>query len=81
MSGAEEALLRLRLGNQRFVAGHTEVVTDDARRSELISGPAPFAVVLGCADSRAPVERIFDQGLGDLFVIRVAGKVTFFSEP
>ena len=72
---AEEALKRLRRGNRRFIEGRSEVVTDDRRRLELSAGQRPFAVVLGCADSRVPVEHIFDQGLGDLFVIRVAGNL------
>ena len=45
------------------------------RRSEVVSGQAPFAIVLGCSDSRVPAELVFDQGLGDLFVIRVAGNI------
>lgn len=77
MLSAEKALERLREGNRRFVAGeshHDDRVTQ-ARRSELTEGQAPFAVILGCSDSRVPVELVFDQGLGDLFVIRVAGNV------
>lgn len=72
-----EALALLREGNQRFVEGsggrHLEAVPD--RRAELLEGQEPFAVVLGCSDSRVPVEIVFDRGLGDLFVIRVAGNV------
>jgi len=63
----------LREGNARFVAGE-----GGARRSwhpHLVEGQRPFAVILGCSDSRAPVEYVFDQGLGDLFVIRVAGNI------
>jgi carbonic anhydrase len=77
MISAHEALQRLREGNRRFVAddlGPT-TVTSQARRRELVAGQAPFAIVLGCSDSRAPAEIVFDQGLGDLFVIRVAGNV------
>ena len=77
MISATEALERLKAGNARFVAGAPQRVThmDAARRAELVDGQAPFAVILGCADSRAPAGMIFDQGLGDLFVIRVAGSV------
>ncbi|MCR4374744.1 MAG: hypothetical protein NUW22_07830, partial [Acidobacteria bacterium] len=72
---AAEALERLREGNRRFVA---EVRSDDnlttrTRRRALADGQEPFAIVLGCSDSRVPAELVFDQGLGDLFVIRVAG--------
>ena len=71
-----DAMHRLVDGNERFVqekmaAGHR----DASRRAELAGGQRPFAVVLGCADSRVPPELVFDQGLGDLFVIRVAGEV------
>jgi carbonic anhydrase len=77
MISAQEALERLREGNRRFV---TEVRNPDAapnreRRRELASGQAPFAIILGCSDSRVPAEIVFDQGLGDLFVIRVAGNI------
>ncbi len=77
MDSATDALERLRKGNRRFASGlrSLEVLTTPARRGELIGGQAPFAVVLGCSDSRVPVEIIFDQGLGDLFVIRVAGNI------
>ncbi len=74
---AEEALQRLRQGNVRFVANSLEHddIADAQNRSKLADGQDPFAIILGCADSRVPVELIFDQGLGDLFVIRVAGNV------
>jgi len=78
MIDAEEALRRLREGNRRFVEdvrGHAEVATDRARRSQLLEGQEPFAIILGCSDSRVPAEIVFDQGLGDLFVIRVAGNI------
>jgi carbonic anhydrase len=77
MPGALDALDRLRDGNRRFVSGvrSLEALMSQARRAELVSGQAPFAVILGCSDSRVPVEMIFDQGLGDLFVIRVAGNI------
>ena len=77
MISGPEALRRLREGNARFVAGgHGQTApTDEARRSELVSGQEPYAIVLGCSDSRVPAEIVFDQGLGDLFVIRVAGNI------
>lgn len=77
MITAIEALRRLQEGNSRFVAGKRDrsVPTGQSRRDELISGQAPFAIILGCSDSRVPAELVFDQGLGDLFVIRVAGNV------
>ncbi len=52
-----------------------EVLPIQARRKELVAGQQPFAIVLGCSDSRVPAEIVFDQGLGDLFVIRVAGNI------
>ena len=77
MIPAIEALDRLRDGNRRFVSqvrsGHT--LASEERRLELTAGQAPFAIILGCSDSRVPAEIVFDQGLGDLFVIRVAGNV------
>jgi carbonic anhydrase len=77
MIPAREALARLREGNRRFVA---DVSKSDGpgipqRRRELAAGQAPFAIMLGCSDSRVPAELVFDQGLGDLFVIRVAGNI------
>lgn len=77
MVTAQEALQRLREGNRRFASGlrHADALVDEVRRTALTRGQAPFAVVLGCSDSRVPAEIIFDQGLGDLFVIRVAGNV------
>ena len=77
MIDAEEALDRLREGNRRFVAGahRGEPYQDQARHVDLSSGQTPFAVVLGCSDSRAPVEILFDQRPGDLFVVRVAGNI------
>lgn len=74
---ATEALKRLRVGNQRFV-DHVislEALLSHARRAEHAIAQEPFAIILGCSDSRAPAEFIFDQGLGDLFVIRVAGNI------
>ena len=77
MISAREALDRLRAGNRRFVAGvrDSDTFASQARRSELAAGQEPFAIVLGCSDSRVPAEIVFDQGLGDLFVIRVAGNI------
>ncbi len=77
MIPASDALHRLREGNRRFVAGtsNTSKSFSGARRAELVGGQSPFAAILACSDSRVPVELIFDQGLGDLFVIRVAGNV------
>ena len=77
MISASQALERLRAGNARFVAGvrDPEALAHEARRSELVAGQEPFAIILGCSDSRVPAEIVFDQGLGDLFVIRVAGNV------
>ena len=77
MISATTALARLREGNHRFVQDQSETAaaTHHARRAELLSGQQPFAIVLGCSDSRVPAELVFDQGFGDLFVIRVAGTV------
>jgi carbonic anhydrase len=74
---AAEALERLRAGNRRFVSGTgtRDLAQEHQRRRELASDQAPFAIVLGCSDSRVPAELVFDQGLGDLFVIRVAGNI------
>lgn len=72
---ARKALERLEAGNRRFVANELTLDIDDAARRSLAAQQNPFAVVLGCSDSRVPVEVIFDQGLGDLFVIRVAGNI------
>ena len=74
---AVEALERLREGNRRFVAEgrNSEADASQTRRREVAVGQNPFAIILGCSDSRVPAEIIFDQGLGDLFVIRVAGNI------
>lgn len=72
---ARDALNRLRQGNRRFVAGEHVSIEAPERRPRLVEEQHPFAIILGCADSRAPAELVFDQGLGDLFVIRVAGNV------
>ena len=77
MISAAEALQRLREGNLRFASDERgpEVFVGHDRRTELTAGQDPFAIILGCSDSRVPAEIIFDQGLGDLFVIRVAGNI------
>ena len=76
MTHAKEALERLLEGNARFAetkSTHPRLEPD--RRARLLEGQQPFAVILGCSDSRVPPELIFDQGLGDLFVVRTAGHV------
>ncbi len=78
MMTAREAYERLREGNGRFVSGRfiRETLISQTRRQELAAdGQEPFAIILGCSDSRVPAEIVFDQGLGDLFVIRVAGNI------
>jgi carbonic anhydrase len=77
MIPAREALERLLEGNRRFVdeMRNSEELVSAKRRNSLATGQSPFAVILGCSDSRVPVEIVFDQGLGDLFVIRVAGNI------
>ena len=72
-----DALARLQDGNRRFVANETTAAGALSRqaRAALVAGQTPFAIVLGCSDSRVPAELVFDQGFGDLFVIRVAGNV------
>jgi len=79
---APEALERLREGNRRFASDvrSSDTRTSQARRSELAGGQEPFAIILGCSDSRVPAEIVFDQGLGDLFVIRVAGNIVAASQ-
>ena len=82
MVSAKEALLRLSEGNHRFVSDartHDSLV-GETRRRELAAGQTPFAIILGCSDSRVPAETVFDQGLGELFVIRVAGNVVASSQ-
>ncbi|ENV56994.1 carbonic anhydrase [Acinetobacter soli] len=77
MLTAQEALDRLKAGNQRFMKGETtnHTLVSHQERAEMAEGQNPFAIILGCSDSRVPAEMVFDQGLGDLFVIRVAGNV------
>ncbi len=82
MIAAQQSLVRLQEGNRRFVAGTSSRtgMNNEALRAELVGGQEPFAIVLGCSDSRVPAEIIFDQGLGDLFVIRVAGNIVAASQ-
>src|SRR5216110_1474656 len=77
MMSGHEALVRLREGNRRFVASMADTAPppSQTRRLALAEGQQPFAIVLGCSDSRVPAELIFGQGFGDLFVIRVAGNI------
>jgi len=77
MIPAADALARLREGSQRFASDTPKSfgASSSSRRLELAAGQEPFAIILGCSDSRVPAEIIFDQGLGDLFVIRVAGNI------
>ena len=77
MIPAREALTRLREGNLRFASNlrGSDAFLGHTRRTELAAGQEPFAIILGCSDSRVPAEIVFDQGLGDLFVIRVAGNI------
>jgi carbonic anhydrase len=77
MISAMDALALLSDGNRRFVAHQSAAwaASNPTRRAALVAGQEPFAIVLGCSDSRAPAELVFDQGLGDLFVIRVAGNI------
>ena len=77
MISADQAIERLRQGNHRYVTDDPSRVlhSESIFRRRLIQGQSPFAVILGCSDSRAPVELLFDQGPGDLFVVRVAGNI------
>lgn len=77
MPDAREALERLKAGNARFVNGEHTIAEKaaEARGADGTAPQKPFAAILGCSDSRVPVEIVFDQGLGDLFVIRVAGNI------
>ncbi|MGB5717701.1 MAG: carbonic anhydrase [Gammaproteobacteria bacterium] len=77
MITASDALERLKDGNQRFVSGvrSIDTIEKQSQSAKFVDGQEPFAIILGCSDSRVPAEIIFDQGLGDLFVIRVAGNI------
>ena len=75
-SSAEASLVRLKEGNERFLSGHpTGLGSYRFSRSDLIESQRPYATILGCSDSRVPPELVFDAGLGELFIIRVAGNV------
>ena len=82
MLSAEKSLARLKEGNRRFLSGElTGLATFGPKdREQLVIGQHPFAVILGCSDSRVPIELLFDQGFGDLFVIRIAGNVVARSQ-
>ena len=82
MISASDALKQLKEGNDRFVSGSPllESLANPERRSELQAGQEPFAIILGCSDSRVPSEIVFDCGLGHLFVIRVAGNIVTSSQ-
>jgi len=82
MISAREAIGRLREGNRRFVSDllSSNAPVSQARRNDLPTAQDPFAIILGCSDARVPAEIIFDQGLGDLFVIRVAGNIVASSQ-
>lgn len=76
LTNGDEALQRLMRGNARFVAAQAKNPNQSAeRREQVAEGQMPFAIILGCSDSRVPLEIIFDQGLGDIFVVRVAGNI------
>lgn len=77
MTSAAKALERLREGNRRFAAGKISAksLARRAHQADMSGGQNPIAIILACSDSRVPVELVFDQGFGDLFVIRVAGNV------
>jgi len=72
---ADEALARLVAGNERFLRGEARTGFPRETLADLAGGQTPFATILGCSDSRVPPEWIFDAGLGELFVVRVAGNV------
>lgn len=82
MISAKEALTRLVDGNARFVSDehYSESYSFEKQRMESVESQAPFAIILGCSDSRVPLEIVFDHGLGDLFVIRVAGNIAAYSQ-
>ena len=77
MVSSSESILRLKEGNRRFLdgTGRSDLLVNEGRRRALVDQHNPFAIILGCSDARVPAEIIFDQGLGDLFVIRVAGNI------
>ena len=76
----DEALTRLKDGNKRFVEGKSVKPNQDYKRIKEVAGAQyPFATIVGCSDSRVPNEIIFDQGLGDLFIVRTAGQVSSYA--
>lgn len=76
MIDPQQALERLKKGNQQYVSGdRAHIRIDASKRSDVLLEQKPFAIILGCSDSRVPAEIIFSQGIGDLFVIRVAGNI------
>ncbi len=75
MLSPDEALERLRAGNARFVDSTMRTIPMPPRSDEAVKKQTPFAIVIGCSDSRVPAEILFDQGIGDLFIVRVAGNV------
>jgi carbonic anhydrase len=75
MNMPEQTLQRLLDGNRRFAEGKPALDESEMRRKMLVEKQDPFAIIFGCADSRVPPELVFDQGLGELFVIRTAGEV------
>lgn len=76
MLTAIDAFKRLKEGNRRFTGSMTgDAELESPRRTKLSKATEPFAIILGCSDARVPAEIVFDQGLGDLFVIRVAGNI------
>jgi carbonic anhydrase len=76
----DEAVLRLKEGNQRFISGKSTKPRQDFNRiKEVATAQYPFATIVGCSDSRVPNEIIFDQGLGDLFIVRTAGQVSTYA--
>lgn len=82
MISATQAIAQLQAGNQRFIAGQTihKDRSGKSTREALVAGQTPWAIILGCSDSRVPAETIFDAGFGDLFVIRVAGNIAAQSQ-
>jgi carbonic anhydrase len=82
MISAQEGLARLKEGNRRFLSGSRtpDALFRDTHGFDVAAGQQPFAIILGCSDSRVPAEIVFDQGVGDLFVIRVAGNIVASSQ-
>ena len=76
-TSAAEALVKLQDGNKRYVESHMSGVTycNKADREKLVAGQHPYAIILSCSDSRVPPELVFDEGLGEIFVVRVAGNI------